>query len=131
MKTVTSPAFRANPRGWASHWIDAMLAPGVALSEAQRNYLLGRRVWLATHEDRKPGGDMYDKICRIARQTGVMRQRARMRKLRDIRQEEAARDVAIPERFRLGARIPAPPPLRRPIIALGGGSTETWDPAVR
>jgi hypothetical protein len=131
MDTVTSPEFRRDPRAWAHKWIDALLkpVPKAKLTTQQENYLLGRRASLLTHPERTPGGDLYDKICRIARQVGEMRQRAVRKRLRDIRQAEIAREVHVPPRHAVGAPMPAPPRLRRPIVGRAGDVTETWDPA--
>lgn len=131
MDACTSPDFRSDPRAWAQQWIDLLLGPlyKAKLTDQQENYLLGRRASLATYPDRKPGGDLYDKICRIARQVGALKQRAARKRLRDLHRAELAREVRVPPAHALGAPIPRPPPLRRPVVALGGGSSETWDPA--
>ncbi len=131
MDAVTSPEFRRDPRAWAHKWIDALLepVPKAKLTTQQENYLLGRRAALQTYPTRTPGGDLYDKICRIARQVGAMRQRAVRKRLRDIRQAEIAREVHVPPRHAVGAPMPTPPRLRRPIVGRAADVTETWDPA--
>jgi hypothetical protein len=131
MDAVTSPEFRKDPRAWAHKWIDALLAPvpKAKLSQQQENYLKGRRVALQTRPDRIPGGDLYDKICRIARQVGEMKQRAVRRRLREIHHAELAREVHVPPRHAVGAPMPSPPRLRRPIVGRAVDVSETWDPA--
>lgn len=131
MDACTSPEFRADPRAWAGRMIDLLFEPSfrARLTTQQENYLLGRRASLQTYPTRTPGGDLYDKICRIARQVGAMKQRAVRKRLRDLHRAELAQQVRVPPAHAVGAPIPRPPPLRRPVVALGGGSSETWDPA--
>lgn len=131
MDAVTSPEFRKSPRAWASRMIDLLFEPAfkARLTTQQENYLLGRRASLQTYPTRTPGADLYDKVCRIARQVGAMKQRAVRKRLRDIRQAEIAREVHVPPRHAVGAPMPLPPRLRRPVVALGAGVSETWDPA--
>jgi hypothetical protein len=126
MNANASPEFRADPRAWAQRWIDALLRPEIKITKVQRAYLVGRREHLATYETVRPGGALYNKVCRIARECGLMRQRAKQRKLKEIRQAEA-RAVHVPARHALGAPIPPPPPLRRPVAQ--ADPPETWDPA--
>ena len=131
MDAVTSPEFRKSPRAWAGRMIDLLFEPAfkAKLTAQQENYLLGRRASLQTYPTRVPGGDLYDKICRIARQVGAMKQRAIRKRLRDIHRAELAREVPVPPRHAVGAPIPQPPRLRRPIVGRAGDVTETWDPA--
>jgi hypothetical protein len=126
MDTAASPEFRADPRAWATRWIDALLRPEVEITASQRAYLIGRREHLATYEENRPGSNLYNKVCRIARECGLMRQRAKRWKLRALREAEA-RAVHVPARHALGAAIPKPPPLRRPVAL--AEPPETWDPA--
>lgn len=120
-----SQFFQKDPRGWTTTMIDKLMRPGVALKRHTREYVVGMRVRLVNDETHKPGPNTYERLCRIARAAGVLARRRRIPRMDERPVTVPARPV--PERFRVGAAIPAAPPLRRPAVMLG--QTETWDPA--
>lgn len=120
-----SQQFQADPRGWTTNMIDRLMRPGVVLRPHTRAYVVGMRARLASDEGIKPGPNTYERLCRIARSCGLLARRRRIPRADERPMAAPARPV--PERFRPGARIPSPPPLRRPFVMLG--ETETWDPA--
>lgn len=121
-----SPDFKNDPRGWMTRMIDRLMAPGVELQERDRALLIKKRRHYATRIDLTPGPNLYEQICRIAKACGVL-PRPPARKKRSETPAAPAAAPAVPPRFAIGAPIPPPPPLRRP-VALAEPS-ETWDPA--
>jgi len=122
----TSPAFRADPRGWVTRMIDRLMAPGVVLAERDRAWVIGKRAHFAKRPDLVPGPHAYERICRIAQSCGVLRPRPQARA--SAAPSAVSRPVrATPPQFAPGAAIPGPPPLRRPVALLE--RPETWDPA--
>lgn len=117
-----SQKFQADPRGWATGMIDRLMQPGVVLRPHTRTYVVRMRERLASDEGIKPGPNTYERLCRIARSCGLLARRRRIPRVDERQMAVPARPV--PERFRPGASIPLPPPLRRPVVM-----TETWDPA--
>lgn len=120
-----SQKFQADPRGWSTGMIDRLMQPGIRLTPQTRVYIVRLRAKLAKDETFKPGPNTYERLCRIARACGVMAKRRRIPRLDERPVPGPAHPV--PERFRVGAPIPEPPILRRPVVMLG--QTETWDPA--
>lgn len=122
-----SQKFQADPRGWTSAMVERVIASGAALKPHTRRYLTGMRARLTKDPGMRPGPNTYERLCRLARACGIL---ARRRRIPRVDERPAAPSaVHVPERFRVGQPIPAPPLLRRPVVALGGDSTETWDPA--
>jgi hypothetical protein len=131
MEEKPFPKFAAEPRRWMFAMLDLLLAPGVALTPVERERLRKQRETLATDEKRRPGDGAKANVDRIARRCGLIKKRRHSEALRRHREADVrrARVVAVPEAHAVGAPIPRPPPLRRPVVALGGGWSESWDPA--
>lgn len=123
---ATSPAFRDDPRGWTTAMIDRLMKPGLALSERDRETLVKKRRLFATYPERVPGPHLYEQLCRIARACGVLAKRPQRKAVAEAPLLVSA-PAPIPPRFALGACIPKPPPLRRPVALVE--PPETWDPA--
>lgn len=123
--------FRDEPRAWATRMLDALMRPGLDLSSKDKIYVAQQRRLLATDERRIPGPHAADRMWRIAARCGLVEKSRHATALRSAHRTEVAkaREVAVPPAHALGAPIRRPPPLRRPVVALGGGSSETWDPA--
>jgi hypothetical protein len=122
-----SQFFQKDPRGWTSVMVEKLMQPGVHLRPRTRSYLVRMRERLATDEGLRLGPNTYERLCRVARAAGVLAKRRRIPRLDE--RPVAVPAQPVPERFQVGARIPSPPPLRRPFVMLGEAVTETWDPA--
>lgn len=120
-----SQKFQADPRGWTAGMIDRIIASGAALKPHTRRYVTGMRARLAKDVGMRPGPNTYERLCRLARACGVLARRRRIPRVDEPTAPAPA--LHVPERFRVGARIPDPPKLRRPVVMLE--RTETWDPA--
>lgn len=127
-----SPEFKADPRGWMNRMIDRLMAPGIQLQERDRALLVKKRRHYAMRIDLTPGPNLYEQLCRIAKTCGVLPRPPARKKRVDVTPPPVAAPAAQPARpdFALYAPIPKPPPLRRPVVALGGSPSETWDPSV-
>lgn len=124
----TSPEFRADPLGWVRRMCDRLMAPGVRVSDRDRAFVVRKRERYYPGTTYTPSPILYDQLCRIARRAELLRERPPLRKRGE--NEAVKREMRpVPPRFALGAPIPPPPPLRRPVVALYDGRTETWDPA--
>lgn len=126
----TSPEFRADPLSWTRSMCERLMAPDVELNGRDREFVVDKRRHFGPDTRYAPGPVVYDQLCRIARRAGLLPDRPPMRKrsVNEAAQREA-RAVTVPAPFRVGAQIPKPPPLRRPVVALYDGHTESWDPA--
>jgi hypothetical protein len=122
-----SQFFQKDPRGWTSAMVEKLMQPGVPLRPHTRSYLVRMRERLTTDEGLRLGPNTYERLCRVARAAGVLAKRRRIPRLDE--RPVAVPAQPVPERFQVGARIPSPPPLRRPFVMLGEAVTETWDPA--
>lgn len=122
-----SPEFKADPRGWMTRMIDRLMAPGVDLQDRDRALLIRKRRHYATRIDLTPGPNLYEQLCRIAKACGVI-PHPPARKKRAPEAPLTAPVRPIPADFALGAPIPKPPPLRRPVAL--SERPETWDPSV-
>jgi hypothetical protein len=128
-----SQKFQADPRGWTMGMIARLMQPGVVLKAHTRTYVVRMRARLAEDEALKPGPNTYERLCRIARASGVLARRRRIPRVDE--RPASAPALPVPDRFRVGAPIPEPPLLRRPVVMLDGSvvhlpePTETWDPA--
>jgi hypothetical protein len=120
-----SQFFQQDPRGWTTVMVEKLMKPGVTLKGHARTYVVRMRARLTEEENLKLGPNTYERLCRIAKACGVLARRRRIPQVSERPVSVPARPV--PERFQVGARIPSPPPLRRPVVMLG--QTETWDPA--
>ena len=121
-----SPEFKADPRKWMERMIDRLMQPGVKIQERDKALLVKKRRHYQTRIDLTPGPCLYEQICRIAKACGVMPRPPAKEK----RPETPARRtsaLAVPPRFAVGAPMPPPPPLRRPVAL--SEAPETWDPA--
>lgn len=125
------PDFKTDPRGWARRMLDALGDPALKLKHNDLKYVALQRRLLASNERRTPSDFLYDRLWRIAARCGLVERRRLASSLKRVRRDEVAqaRAVAVPPAHALYAPIRKPPPLRRPVVALGGGSSETWDPA--
>lgn len=123
--------FKDEPRAWAIRMLDALMHPELKLYRKDRTYIAQQRRLLATDEGRIPSERAADRLWRIAARCGLVEKCRHATALRRAHRVEVARvrEVAVPPAHALGAPIPRPPPLRRPVVALGGGSSESWDPA--
>lgn len=126
------PQFEREPRAWVFAMMDRLMQPGVALVPKDRAYVVRQREIMRTDEERVPGGNIKEALCRMARRYSIMAKQRHATALRSAHRAEVARvqAVRIPPAHAVGAPIPRPPPLRRPVVALGGGQSETWDPSV-
>lgn len=126
-----APTFKADRRGWAVAMLESLADPALKLERKDRDFVTRQREILATDEGRTPGDVLHDRLWRIAARYGLVQRRRHASALRQAHRADVvrARAVAVPPAHAVGAPIPRPPPLRRPVVALGGGSSETWDPA--
>jgi hypothetical protein len=112
--------------------LDDLSAPDLKLAPKDREYIVKQREILGTDEGRTPGEHLYERLWRIAARCGLVERRRHTTALRTAHRAAVARarEVVVPARYAVGAPIPAPPPLRRPVVALGSGDSESWDPSV-
>lgn len=131
MAKEIAATFKDDPRAWAIGMLESLANPALKLARKDRDFVAQQRKVLATDAERRPGDVLHTRLWRIAARYGLVERQRRASALRQAHRADVvrARAVAVPPAHAVGAPIPRPPPLRRPVVALGGGCSETWDPA--